>query len=377
MSKNKSLVILSIVILLSLACFVSPANAEKENENLHQKVYYFWGTGCAHCKNVVKSGILEEVGSSEFVDVYSLEVYNNQTNRELYHYFADKLGISVKDRGIPFLVIEVEGCGENYSYLMGDSAIIENLKEKVFGCSPVEEIDPGRTSSDNKNAERITLWSIIIAALVDSINPCAFGVLIFLLATMLSMSSPKRALKYGLLYVLIIFIVYFSAGMGLMKILMNYSDAMNYVILAAAIIVLIGGIIEIKDFFWYGKGVSLRIPSRVKPFLERISKKGTVWAVILLGIVVALVELPCTGGIYLAILSVMHVNKTFGVGYLFLYNLIFVLPLLAMVVFAYFGTKTQKITKWTEEHKKWMRLAAGIVMVALSVYLLNSIYNFI
>jgi cytochrome c biogenesis protein CcdA len=171
--------------------------------------------------------------------------------------------------------------------------------------------------------------------------------------------------------------VYFSAGMGLMKILMNYSDAMNYVILAAAIIVLIGGIIEIKDFFWYGKGVSLRIPSRVKPFLERISKKGTVWAVILLGIVVALVELPCTGGIYLAILSVMHVNKTFGVGYLFLYNLIFVLPLLAMVVFAYFGTKTQKITKWTEEHKKWMRLAAGIVMVALSVYLLNSIYNFI
>lgn len=377
MNKEKKLVVLFIFVLFSFACFVSPTSDGSENETLHKTVYFFWGTGCAHCKTVMKSGILEEVNSSEFVDVYSLEVYNNQKNRGLYNNFADKLGISVTDRGIPFLVIEVEGCGENYSYLMGDYAIMNNLKEKVFGCSPFEEIVPERTSSDNQHAEKITLGSIIIAALVDSINPCAFGVLIFLLATMLSMSSPKRALKYGLIYVLIIFIVYFSAGMGLMKILMNYSETMNYFILISAILVLIGGLIEIKDFFWYGKGISLKIPSKVKPFLEKISKKGTLWAVIILGIIVALVELPCTGGIYLAILSVMHVNKTFGVGYLFLYNFIFVLPLVVMVLLTYFGTKTQKITKWTEEHKKWMRLAAGIVMISLSVYLLNSIYNFI
>lgn len=377
MNKEKKLAILFIFILFSFAYFVNSVEIEKTNETLHKNIYFFWGNGCSHCKTVMNSGILEEVNSSEFAEVFLLEVYNNQTNRDLYNDFADKLGISVKNRGIPFLVIEVEGCGENYSYLMGDSAIIKNLKEEVFGCSSFEEIEPGRTSSDNQHAEKITLGSIILAAIVDSINPCAFGVLIFLLATMISMSSPKRALKYGLLYVLIIFIVYFSAGMGIMKILMSYSEIMNYVILVSGILVLLGGLIEIKDFFWYGKGISLKIPSSVKPFLEKISKKGTLWAVIFLGVVVALVELPCTGGIYLAILSVMHINKTFGAGYLFIYNLIFVLPLFVMVLLAYFGTKTQKIASWTEENKKWMRLAAGIVMIALSLYLLNSIYNFI
>jgi cytochrome c biogenesis protein CcdA len=152
---------------------------------------------------------------------------------------------------------------------------------------------------------------------------------------------------------------------------------MNYIIILAGILVLIGGLIEIKDFFWYGKGFSLRIPIGVKPLLERITQQGTLGGVILLGIIVALVELPCTGGIYLAILSLMHINKTFGVPYLFLYNLIFVLPLIAIVLIAYYGTKTEKITKWVECNKKVMRLLAGVVMVVLAVYLLNSVYGWI
>ncbi len=87
--------------------------------------------------------------------------------------------------------------------------------------------------------------------------------------------------------------------------------------------------------------------------------------------------MPCTGGIYLAILSLMHINKTFGIPYLLLYNLIYVLPLIVMVLIAYFGTKTEKITSWVEGNKKWMRLAAGIVMIALALYLLNSVYKFV
>ena len=368
LQKRGLVLTLFLVLLFSLAINVS---AQTLPENGEKNVYFFWAVGCPHCENVKDNGILEEVDKIENVNVYQLEVYNNQENRDKYTKFADDLEISQYERGVPFLVIE---CQKGYSYFIGDSPIINNLKEAVISCTPMKEVST-EVSSDNPNSQTLTLGSIIIAALIDSINPCAFGVLIFLLATMLSMASSKRALKYGLIYVFIIFSVYFLAGLGIMKIITTFSGVMNYIITFAGILVLIGGIIEIKDFFWYGKGVSLRIPVSMKPTLEKMTQKGTIWAVILLGIVVALVELPCTGGIYLAILSLMHVNKTFGIPYLLLYNIIFILPLIVMVLFAYYGTKTEKISGWVERNKKYMRLGAGIVMLGLAAYLLNSVYG--
>jgi len=368
-NKNYVFFILVSMVFFSLLINIS---AQKINNN-QKNVYFFWGDGCPHCENVLKSGILEEIAKLENVNVYKLEVYYNQTNRDLYTKFADELEISQYQRGVPFLVIE---CQQGYSYFLGDTPIINNLKDAVMNCKPMKEISTN-VSSDNPNSQTLTLGSIIIAALIDSINPCAFGVLIFLLATMISMASSKRALKYGLIYTFVIFLVYFSAGLGIMKIITAYSSIINYIIVFAGILVFIGGLIEIKDFFWYGKGASLRIPINMKPTLEKITKKGTLWAVILLGAIVALVELPCTGGIYLAILSLMHINKTFGIPYLLLYNFIFILPLLAIVLISYYGTKTEKITNWVEKNKKYMRLAAGIVMIALALYLLNSVYNWI
>jgi cytochrome c biogenesis protein CcdA len=345
------------------------------NNLTHEKnVYFFWGIGCPHCEKVISSGVLERAKLISNTNIYELEVYNNQTNRDLYEKYSSLLKIPSSQKGVPLLVIE---CDEGYSYFIGDSPIINNLEKSLEKCSPMIEIKQEGLSSDNPNAQSLTLGSIILSALIDSINPCAFGVLIFLLATLLSTASSKRALRYGLVYVLIIFLVYFSAGLGIMKIISEFSGIMNYIILIAGVLVFIGGLIEIKDFFFYGKGVSLRIPVSIKPTLERITKKGTLPAVILLGIIVALVELPCTGGIYLAILSLMHINKTFGIPYLLLYNLIYVLPLIVMVLIAYFGTKTEKITSWVEENKKWMRLAAGIVMIVLALYLLNSVYRFV
>lgn len=367
--KRGVIVLFSLILLFS---FIINISAELPQDN-QKNVYFFWGEGCPHCENVKDNGILEKVDEIEYVNVYQLEVYNNQSSRDLYTKFADELKIDQYQRGVPFLVIE---CKRGYSYFIGDTPIINNLENAVTTCTPMKEIS-SEVSSDNPNSQSLTLGSIIVAALIDSINPCAFGVLIFLLATMLSMASSKRALKYGLVYVFIIFVVYFLAGLGIMKIISEIPQVMNYVIIGAGILVFIGGLIEIKDFFWYGKGVSLRIPVSMKPRLEKITQKGTLWAVILLGIIVALVELPCTGGIYLAILSIMHINKTFGIPYLLLYNIIFILPLLVMVLIAYFGTKTEKITNWVEGNKKWMRLFAGFIMIALAIYLLNSVYNWI
>lgn len=368
-------VLVNLGVVLFILFFLSGFVSADANSSLHErKVYFFWGVGCSHCENVEKSGILEEISEIEGVSLHRLEVYGNQTNREKYNSLAKELEIESYNLGVPFLVVE---CSEGYSYLIGDTPIINHLKEIIDRCEPMKVTNPQRTSSGDPLANSLTLGSIIFAAFVDSINPCAFGVLIFLLATMLSMASAKRALKYGLLYIFIIFLVYFSVGLGIVKIMNEFSSVMNYFVLFAGILVFIGGLIEIKDFFWYGKGFSLKIPDRVKPALEGITQKGTLSAIIFLGIIVALVELPCTGGIYLAILSMMHINQMFGISYLLLYNFIFVLPLIAMVIGVYYGARMESITLWVEGNKKWMRLVAGIVMVGLAIYLLNSVYSWV
>jgi cytochrome c biogenesis protein CcdA len=79
--------------------------------------------------------------------------------------------------------------------------------------------------------------------------------------------------------------------------------------------------------------------------------------------------LPCTGGVYIAILAAMSINKTFALGYLLLYNIIFILPLIAITLLIYKGTKPELLQKWTSEEKIWMKLASGLVMLGLGIYL--------
>ncbi len=346
-----------IIFLLILLIFplINAADIQPAKPN----VYYFYSTGCAHCKNVADSGILENI--TDIANLQKFDTLISQENRNKFTYYNDLFNLPTSQRGVPFLIIEKQG---NYSYLQGNIPIISTLRNSIINFQPMETY--------NQNNEQITLGAIIISAVIDSINPCAFGVLLFLMVGLLSMGSSKRALKAGLVYTFVVFLVYFLVGLGIIHIFASITPIIHYVLIIAAILVFIGGLIEIKDFFWYGKGISLKIPSGIKPILERIIHKGTLPAIILLGALVALVELPCTGGIYLAILGLMSVS-TLGIGYLIFYNLIFVLPLIIITFLIYHGTKIQTIQQWTENNKRFMRLAAGIIMILLAIYLYTRI----
>jgi len=391
-----SLFLFLFVILLSNFILSTPNNLNENNSDslnnslsinftlnysfnntfIQKEVYFFWGIGCPHCENVINSGVLEKVQNISGVLLYKLEVYNNQSNRDLYSQLADELKISQYDRGVPLLIVK---CNNSSFYFVGDQSIINNLEKTIKECKHLNDFNSTNENNASNlfNNQKLTLSTIIVAALIDSINPCAFGVLLFLLTTLISIASRKRALKYGLIYSFIVFIVYLAVGLGIISIISKFSAFLNLIILMISILIFFGGLIEIKDFFFYGKGFSLKIPVKVKPLLEKITKKGTLLAVVLLGIIVSLVELPCTGGIYLAILSLMHLNKTFGIPYLLIYNLIYISPLIIIVLLSYFGTKIEKIQNWIELNKKIMRLVAGIIMIFLSLYLLNSLYHYI
>ncbi len=212
-----------------------------------------------------------------------------------------------------------------------------------------------------------TLSIVIIAALVDSINPCAIGVLILLMSVLVVYRLGGGLLKYGVVYIFSVFIAYLLAGLGLLyftNILPTYLH--TYLSLVVGVLIVALGLIEIKDFFWYGRGISLAIPgSQAKKIYDKV-KKITLPAVMLLGIFVAGVELPCSGAPYLGILVLLSQNFNLqALMLLIFYNVIFVMPLLVMLLMVYFGTKIQYLKRWKQNNRAYMRLAAGIVLILL------------
>jgi len=334
-------------------------------------VYYFYSTGCPHCSNVVDSGILEEVGLIDGVVVEKLNLYESQENRNLFNDFCDEFGI--ERRGWPFVVVEKDG---KYSYISGDVPIIKNLKSSVINGGGIV-IDDGGISEEYD--EGVTVGSVLIAALIDSVNPCAFGVLIFLMASLLGMGSARRALRAGLIYSFVVFVVYFLMGWGLYSVIDRFSSSSGfyYFYLAVAVIIFLLGLLQLKDVFWYGKGVTLRISSKVKPIIERFMAKGNLVSIIILGIIVSLFELPCTGEIYIGILTIMSINKSFGLGYLLIYNLIFILPLLILTYLIYRGTSTERLQSWTVSNRKYMKLISGLLLLGLAAYIFIRAIGFV
>ncbi len=223
-----------------------------------------------------------------------------------------------------------------------------------------------------------TIGTVLLTAAIDSINPCAIGVLILLVSTLLSSTKSKaKMLKIGIIYIAAVYVAYFLAGLGLtLGLSFVPLGIAEYISIAVASVVIFLGLVEIKDFFWYGKGFSLMIsPDRAKQISERM-KNISGPSVIFLGAFVALVELPCTGGPYLAITLLL--SQSFNLNALLLlalYNVIFVLPLIIILFMVYFGTtKVHELKMWKQKNRAYMRLATGLILIFLG-WLLMLIAN--
>lgn len=219
----------------------------------------------------------------------------------------------------------------------------------------------------------LTLAIVLGAAVIDSINPCAIGVLLFLTSVMLhSFADKKMLMTLGITYIATVLVVYMLSGLGLIwfqhaLIARGFAEIIG-VIVGVAVIVL--GLIEIKEFYWYGKGISLEIAPAYKEKLTRMATQISWLGIISIGGFVAMVELPCTGGPYLAVTAILA--RSFDMQaffYLLAYNIIFVLPLLVIFILLYYGTSATKLKLWRQKNRKWMNLSSGLLMISLGALL--------
>ncbi len=214
---------------------------------------------------------------------------------------------------------------------------------------------------------------------VDGIfNPCALSVLFFMVAYILALGSRKKIITIGVTYSIMIFLVYFSfmylltQAISITTYYLGYVQIMRYVLGG---ILTIFGILEIKDFFFYGKGISLEIPEFAKPKIEKLVKSATLPSAILLGLLVSLVEIPCAGAFPLLYVSFLNSSLISGkiswpelIFYLIWYNIFFVVPLLALTLIFYFGfLKVEEAEEKRIELRKYMRLTAGIILISFGI----------
>jgi Cytochrome c biogenesis protein len=223
--------------------------------------------------------------------------------------------------------------------------------------------------------EHLTIGIVVGAALADSINPCVFGVLIFLIAFMKKLFKTKRMMLLGgLLYIFVVYGTYLALGFGILKLAMNIGVSQFFYAIVA-VIAIIAGFLEIKDYFWYGKGFSLQMlpggSARLEYYTQRISElQGQHPALLLLttaflGVFVVLIELPCTGAPYFAILGLLSQGAyASAVPLLLLYNFIFVIPLFVILGVAYMGTSSDRLESWRKEHRGLMRLGVGFFLLS-------------
>ena len=228
-----------------------------------------------------------------------------------------------------------------------------------------------------------TIIKTISLALVDAVNPCALAVMIIVLMTLLLQDpeKKKRVLIGGLMFTLAVFILYFLYGLIMIQFFSHIIPETGiysyYIFRGFGIFAIILGILNLKDYFVYQPGgLATEMPLIMRPKMKLLIKKITSpFGAFFTGIFVTLFLLPCTIGPYIIFsgdISTLSFFRTLP--WLFIYNLIFILPMIGITFAIYFGVTTvDKVSGWKERNIRQLHLVEGLILVTLGILMFTGV----
>ena len=223
--------------------------------------------------------------------------------------------------------------------------------------------------------QTLTLPLVIMAGLIDGFNPCAFAVLLLFITFtmgMLQMQTNYRygLMKVGLIYISGIFVTYVLIGIGFLGAISFFSTT-HAVGKAAGFVSMILGVIIMKEYFIPGS-FGLAIPRGMHDIINRWIKRTSAPGIFGAGALVGLCTVPCSGGIYLAVLGLLALQSSLsqGVFYLLVYNLMLVIPLFAVLLVSSNRIVVDKMIKWQSRNRMRVKLVMGLFMVAMGFVIL-------
>lgn len=382
-----------LLITLSLIALVDSNDLIQVNANENDpSIVYLDLAGCEVCQEVKDYGVLSGL-ESQGVHITIYDVLRDPLMADTY---AAVYGVE-GGKAAPIIF-----AGEKY-YRGADEIISAFDSGEIYieSFNPLKDLD----SYQGRNFSFITgLLLIIGAGLLDGINPCAIAMLLVFISMIGLTKNKKIAMIVSLAYILSIFVTYTVIGFGFLSILGLSRNSFHviapflYGFFALITMVLFG--FTLYDFIVtkndeYGK-VKNQLPKFIRKFNEKIIYKlSTVldekqnhpfaffWIIfipVIIGILIGITEAACTGQIYITVLASLHANNPLGIGvieivYILVFNLMFVVPLIAIALIAIKSNSIMGISNFMREHLYVTKLVTAIFFLIMSVYFIYNIFT--
>lgn len=357
-------------------------------------------SACGHCIGYL-DGLKDKLQEKGFT-ITEKDVINSIENRKELENFNQKYGIPFDLRSHITTIINNDLVFEGHIPLTLLQQLFDEYKDNnfpkilLYNDLMTEEIDYYIVMEEDKQVkqceankkitecsqtkpreqkwwEKTTFTIVLFTGLVAGIHPCTIAVLLFFIAFLFTIQRTRlNIFKVGASYILGVFLAYLLIGLGIFKAIIFTEPHLAAKI--AALLVLILGIINLKQYFFPNKWINLGIPHTSKQTITNLIEKASIPAALILGIFVGICSFGCTAGIYLSILGLLLTEKTTGFLYLVLYNIMFILPLIIILILSSNKRSVAKLEKWNASEKKYVKLVSGIIMLLLGLYILYITY---
>jgi cytochrome c biogenesis protein CcdA/HEAT repeat protein len=361
---------------------------EEENEVEREtlKVIYFFKPGCAECD---KASRLLETMKADF-PLLETERHNiNETRGTLLNQaLCARFNVPSPDHNIAPAFFTQAG------FLVRDDITPQAVGKLLASTMDMPQDDawaevaePEIAAAQEKVEERyrsLTLPVVLLAGLIDGVNPCAFATIIFFLSYLqIARRSPREMLMVGAAFISAVFLAYFFAGLALHSILEQMTDKISgikpYLDWAFAGLALVAALISFRDAAKARAGkldeMALTLPAFLKDRIRGVVRTGArarrfVIAAFVAGILISFLELACTGQVYAPIIYSIQQGKLDAVAWLLAYNLAFITPLIIIFALAFTGMSNKALIDFQTRHTFSVKIALGLVFLALAAVIL-------
>ena len=231
----------------------------------------------------------------------------------------------------------------------------------------------------------LTVPTVLGAGFADGFNPCAFALLVLFATYTLTLvnavtgdgtptlEARRRLLGAGSLYVAAVLVTYFIIGLGLFTFL-SWLGRDHLVARAASIIALVMALWMLKDVFLPGVGPSMMAPGGTHGRMQKAMQRGGLAGMLIAGVLVGICTVPCSGAIYLDIVAVLHASGggPTGLALLALYNIAFIVPLLALLLAVSDRRVLGQLGRWNRSNSPWIKVGLALAVIAMSFGLMVS-----
>lgn len=237
--------------------------------------------------------------------------------------------------------------------------------------------------------ETFTVPAVAAAGLLDGVNPCAFTTIVFMLSMLTYLGRSRRQmLAAGVAFALGVLGTYFLLGLGLLTAYKAFAVRHGLSVALAYAVALLAFALagwSLVDYLRYRRShdvnkVTLGLPKSIKRGIHRVIRVGLAAPALVagaaaVGVLVSLLESLCTGQVYLptiVLLTRSPALRGHAIGYLLLYNVMFILPLLIVLVVAYFGVRSERLGQFLRAHLAGAKLAMAILFASLGALVIGT-----